>query len=412
MKYQFPHIAHINDVLPAIQDSPEFIVAEREHFTVVNYVVAHPETFPEVNTVTFTNGETAHEWIFETKADHYAAIRRELRGIIFDKDGNILVRRLHKFFNVNERDETQQHLIDLSEPHVILEKLDGSMITPIPIGDHFRWGTKMGITDVSMGAETFVATHPNYAEFARVMFTMGFTPIFEWCSRKQRIVIDYPEDRLVLIALRNTKTGEYASYKVMVENAKAWNIDVVKAYAGTADSMEHLIAETKAVEGSEGWIIRFDDGHMVKIKGEWYLRIHKTKDNLSQEKNVIELLISEKVDDAKAFMLADDRKRVEEFEDKFWKQVEDIAALFETYFGRLRDAEIDRKTYALEHMKEDNAKNPFASSIIFNLYNDKAALDTIKDLIAKNIGTQTRVDEARDYLWGGLRWNYHFDGDV
>ena len=393
MKYQFPHIAHINDVLPAIQDSPEFIVAEREHFTVVNYVVAHPETFPQVENVN-------------------NAIRRELRGIIFDKDGNVLARRLHKFFNVNERDETQQHLIDLSQPHVILEKLDGSMITPIPIGDHYRWGTKMGITDVSMGAETFVATHSNYAEFARVMFTMGFTPIFEWCSRKQRIVVDYPEDRLVLIALRNTKTGEYASYKVMVENAKAWDIDVVKAYAGTADSMEHLIAETKAVEGSEGWIIRFDDGHMVKIKGEWYLRIHKTKDNLSQEKNVIELLISEKVDDAKAFMLADDRKRVEEFEDKFWKQVEDIAALFETYYGRLRDAEIDRKTYALEHMKEDNAKNPFASSIIFNLYNGKAALDTIKDLIAKNIGTQTKVDEARDYLWGGLRWDYHFDGDT
>ena len=393
MRYQFPHIAHITDVLPAIQDSPEFIVAERDHFTVVNYVVAHPETFPEVENVN-------------------DAVRRELRGIIFDKDGNILVRRLHKFFNVNERDETQQHLIDLSEPHVILEKLDGSMITPIPIGDHFRWGTKMGITDVSMGAETFVATHPNYAEFARVMFTMGFTPIFEWCSRKQRIVVDYPQDRLVLIALRNTKTGEYASYKVMVENAKAWDIDVVKAYEGTADSMEHLIAETKAVEGSEGWIIRFDDGHMVKIKGEWYLRIHKTKDNLSQEKNVIELLISEKVDDAKAFMLADDRKRVEEFEDKFWQGVEDIAALFETYYGRLRDAEIDRKTYALEHMKEDNAKNPFASSIIFNLYNGKAALDTIKDLIAKNIGTQTRVDEARVYLWGNLRWNYHFDGDV
>ena len=51
MRYQFPHINHINDVLPAIKDSPEFIVAEREHYNVVNYVVAHPETFPEVKTV-------------------------------------------------------------------------------------------------------------------------------------------------------------------------------------------------------------------------------------------------------------------------------------------------------------------------------------------------------------------------
>ena len=386
MKYQFPYISHINDVLPAIQDSPEFIVAEREHFTVVNYVVAHPETFPQVENVN-------------------DSIRRELRGIIFAKDGSILARRLHKFFNVNERDETQQNLIDLSQPHVILEKLDGSMITPIPIGNHFRWGTKMGITDVSMGAETFVATHKNYEDFARMTFAMGFTPIFEWCSRKQRIVVDYSEDRLVLIALRNTMTGEYVKYNVMVESAKSYDIDVVKAYAGTADSMEHLISETKDIEGAEGWVIRFDDGHMVKIKGEWYLCIHKTKDNLSQEKNVIDLLISEKVDDAKSFMLEDDRKRVEEFEDKFWAGVEAMAESFESYHAANVAFGIDRKTWALEHMKGMNAKNPFASSIVFNLYNGKTALKSIIEIIAKNLGTQTKVDEAR-ILWGGLRWNY------
>jgi RNA ligase len=193
MRYQFPYIGHINDVLPAIQDSPEFIVAERDHFTVVNYMVAHPETFPEVTDVN-------------------SAIRRELRGIIFGKDGKVISRRLHKFFNVNERDETQQHLIDLSQPHVILEKLDGSMVTPIPVGDHLRWGTKMGITDVSMGAEAFVAAHPEYAEFAKWCQENNYTPIFEWVSRKQRIVIDYPEDNLILIAVRNNTTGEYLPY--------------------------------------------------------------------------------------------------------------------------------------------------------------------------------------------------------
>ena len=62
-------------------------------------------------------------------------------------------------------------------------------------------------------------------------------------------------------------------------------------------------------------------------------------------------------------------------------------------------------------MKDDNEDNPFTSSIIFGLYNGKPALETIKGLIAKNIGTQTRVDEAR-VLWYGVRWNYYFDGDV
>jgi RNA ligase len=407
MRYQFPHINHINDVLPAIKDSPEFIVAEREHYDVVNYVVAHPETFPEVKTVGLTNGTITHEGIFESEAAHYAAIRRECRGLIFDKQGNLIARRLHKFFNVNERDETQQHLIDLSQPHVILEKLDGSMITPIPIENHFRYATKMGITDVSMGAETFVATRKHYINFARVMFAMGFTPIFEWCSRKQRIVVDYPEDRLVLIAIRNTVTGEYASYDVMLECGRSYSIDVVKAYTGSVESMTHLIDETRDLKGVEGWVIRFDDGHMVKIKAEEYLRFHKTKDSLSQEKNVIDLIISENVDDAKAFMMPEDRKRVEEFEYKFWHNVEAMARMFEAYHSTNVAHGIDRKTWALEHMKSMNESNPFASSIVFNLYNGKTALDTIKDLIAKNLSTQTRVDEAR-CLWGGLRWNYTF----
>ena len=130
MQYQFPKITHIDQVLTVIKDSPEFIVAERENYNVINYMVSMADTFPEVTDVN-------------------AAIRRECRGLVFDKQGYVIARRLHKFFNVNEKDETQLSKIDLDQPHVILEKLDGSMVTPIPIGDHLRWGTKMGITDRS-----------------------------------------------------------------------------------------------------------------------------------------------------------------------------------------------------------------------------------------------------------------------
>jgi hypothetical protein len=120
MHYTFPKITHINDILPAIEGSPEFIVAERDGYKVVNYMVNQPDTFPEVT-------------------DYNSAVRRECRGIIFDTDGNLISRRLHKFFNCGERDETQIDKIDLSKPHVILEKLDGcltgdtNVITPYGI---------------------------------------------------------------------------------------------------------------------------------------------------------------------------------------------------------------------------------------------------------------------------------------
>lgn len=383
MKYQFPKIKHIDDVLPAIEGRDEFVVAERDGYKVVNYMVAMSDTFPEVD-------------------DEHSAIRRECRGIIFDQDGNLIARRLHKFFNVNERDETLMHNIDLSQPHVILEKLDGSMITPFYVDGKLRWGTKMGLTDVAKPVENFVARHPNYVQFAECCLALEATPIFEWCSRSQRIVVDYPEDRLVLIAVRNNRFGTYTDMQMMQFNAQQYGIDVVRIFDGTAESMQHLIDDVRAQEGIEGYVIRFYDGHMVKIKGDWYVRIHKVKDSIAREKNIIDLIVNEKVDDAKAFMLDSDRERVEDFEEKFWKGVTDSVTLYEDMFRRFQYTYKDKKEFAIGCSQ---TLHPLTKGIMFSLWDGKNARDLILDMIRRNLGTQTKVDSVRS-LWYGHKWNY------
>ena len=145
MKYDFPSITNLDEVRDVVKDLPEFIIAERDWGYAVNYLVSGPDTFPSVHTA---GGSAA----MRDAATRAKAIRRECRGLLFYPDGRIMSRRLHKFFNVNERDETQMHRIDLGQPHVILEKLDGSMITPVYTDHGVRWGTKMGITEVSMQA--------------------------------------------------------------------------------------------------------------------------------------------------------------------------------------------------------------------------------------------------------------------
>lgn len=384
MKYQFPVIKHIDDVLPAIEGRDEFVVAERDGYKVVNYMVAMSDTFPEVD-------------------DEHSAIRRECRGIIFDENGNLIARRLHKFFNVNERDETLLHKIDLSQPHVILEKLDGSMITPFYVYDSIRWGTKMGLTDVAKPVEDFVARNTDYHIMASELLETNLTPIFEWCSRSQRIVVDYPEDRLVLIAIRDNVTGKYLNYEDMkVYINSEFDIDVVKAYPGTAESMQHLIDDVRGQEGIEGYVIRFDDGHMVKIKGDWYVRIHKVKDSIAREKNIIDLIVNEKIDDAKAFMLDSDRERVEDFEEKFWKGVTDSVTLYEDMFRRFQYTYKDKKEFAIGCSQ---TLHPLTKGIMFSLWDGKNARDLILDMIRRNLGTQTKVDSVRS-LWYGYKWNY------
>ncbi len=192
MNYKFPEIRSIHDVLPHIEGRSEFIVAEREFGTVINYMVSMADTFN-----------------MDGPEDIGGAIRRECRGLKFYPDGTIAARTFHKFFNMGEREETQPHLIDFSRDHTIMTKLDGSMIHPMKVGDRIRWMSKMGITDVALQAEEFVSVNTKYLAFASWCIDNSMTPIFEWCSRKQKIVIDYPEDSLTLLAVRDNITGEY-----------------------------------------------------------------------------------------------------------------------------------------------------------------------------------------------------------
>lgn len=67
----------------------------------------------------------------------------------------------------------------------------------------------MGITDVASLAEEFVADKPNYVEFANECIGMKYTPIFEYTSPNNRIVVKYDEERLTLTAVRHNRTGRY-----------------------------------------------------------------------------------------------------------------------------------------------------------------------------------------------------------
>lgn len=387
MKYKFPHIDHIDQVRPVIENVEGFIMAERDWGWVANYVQMGPHVFPEV----------------QSDAD---AIRRECRGLIFDKTGRLISRPLHKFFNIGERAETMPDLVDLSQPHVILEKLDGSMIRPIPMETGvYRLGTKMGVTDVSMQAEVWLVDHPFYNQFIRWCIESNLTPIFEWCSRKQRIVIDYPEDRLVLIAVRYNHTGEYEPYHRLQDYAATYNLDLVRTYEGTVHSMVHLMQETHDMQGQEGWVIRFDDGHMLKLKASEYVTIHKAKENILREKGVIEMLLDEKSDDVKPFLIEEDRRRLEEYEDAFWHGISVTIHQWENTDRQMREryTRDQRKEFALD---DANKLDPYLKTAIFKAW-DNPNYDwraAVLDRVRLSLSSQAKVDDAR-HLWGGVKWN-------
>jgi RNA ligase len=191
MNYKFPIINDISEVRTAIKGRPEFLEIHKHDYIVFNYAVATPETFPKVE-----------GW--------KNAILRECRGLIFNKEGKLIRRPYHKFFNLNEREETSDDVLTYYDSNWhVLEKLDGSMIAPFYSEGKIRWGTKLGITDITYDVEKYISNKPEYEKFATEVVNKNYTPIFEWCSNKNRIVVSYPEDKLILTAIRNNITGNY-----------------------------------------------------------------------------------------------------------------------------------------------------------------------------------------------------------
>lgn len=381
--YSFPEIRHISDVLPHIEGASEFIHAVKDGYQVINYAVSTPETFGDPDTLT-------------------GQIRRECRGLIFSEDGNIIARRFHKFFNVNEREETLFHNVDFALPHSVMVKLDGSMISPMLVRGAVRWATKMGITDTAMEAEEYVARNPYYVEFASILMEMGFTPIFEWVSPRNKIVIDYTEEALILTAIRGMKSGKYFTPNVDVMIPEAIPVCDIFSEKFSLGYMEGV----RVRKDIEGVVVRFDSGHMVKVKADDYVLRHKSKDAITREKNVLQMIFNDQVDDVLPMLTAEDAGRLEAFREKVLGGVSVCVKFMDHMFNHFKEDYPTKRDFAIA--TAPNGAGPAAlhgymRAIMFALYDGKNTEEVMLDMIRKNLGSTQKIESVRE-LWYGFRW--------
>ena len=382
MNYTFPTIRHIDDVLPHIEGRKEFVVAERDYGTVINYVVAMQDTFDMY--------PAGYNGTLSTY-DLGGAIRRECRGLIFDLDGNLMSRPFHKFFNVGEREETQSHAIDLSVGHTIMEKMDGSMIRPLLVDGYLRLGTKMGVTTVAMQAEEFLVTQSaEKLAWLRKCVEDSVTPLFEWVSPENQIVLNYDEPELVYLGTRDNVTGAY----VMDTSCP---FPTVPQYGSLELGLNDYMDIARKQEAREGDIIRFADGHMVKIKNDWYVRIHKCMDRIRFDRNIVDLIINEEVDDVLPLLPEKEVAKVRDFETRFW---EAFKRTEENLMLRFLEAKAnygeDRKRIALEFIPL--LENKMDAPIIFKMLDGIDLREFMLKIVRDSVNNNTKWDKTAEWL--------------
>ena len=381
----FPEIKQISDVLPAIAGRSEFSVGDgSRYFDVVDYHMMDSHTFKDDD-------------------PDIAAIRRECRGLLFHKDGRIARRGFHKFFNIGETDETFPDNIDLSTGYHLLEKLDGSMIGPFiseTLGSIY-WASMRGSYRYHERlAGLFDGTA--YARLVEALAEKNATAIFEFCSPENRVVVEYTEPQMTLLAVRDLYSGRYYDRDEIESLATEFDIPLVQPLEHKAVSAAALISELASLKKMEGAVLWMDGRPHAKFKGEWYLQLHKLLGYFKFEKDIARLVLSGNSDDLMGILNAPKREALISYRDALLDGVKQVAKQCSTMAADVTHKKIERKAFAVDYDAPQVMKG-----FLFRYYDRFDRAQFLDDVIAKGIAMTTsfsKWDQFKSSVGLELTW--------
>ena len=294
------------------------------------------------------------------------------RGLVTDKDGNVVARPFKKFFNLEEGKHTPTSDFD------VYMKLDGSL------GILFNYeGEWVLATRGSFTSDQAIKGVEMLKKYYYEQLHKDYTYLFEIIYDDNRIVVRYPYEELVLLGMINTKNGDEVDIhngevriRNMINNV---GFRVVKKYDGISDysSLKEMVNDNE-----EGFVVRFSNGSRMKVKGEEYIRLHKILTNISTT-TVWEVLATD----------GDMNEMLRDVPDEFYKKIKDYQTRLENNYIKVKSIADDlfknlleknggqtpeRKLYA-EWVK--NQKPSYVHSLLFRLYDGRENKDIIWKLI-------------------------------
>lgn len=186
-----------------------------------------------------------------------------------------------------------------------------------------------------------------------------------------------------------------------------YNIPVVKTWKGNFAGIDQFLAEIGGEEQCEGYIIRFENGHMVKLKNAWYLNLHRAKDQLSNEKNVYRLVLSEHHDDLLPQLDPDTRRALENFAADLSHAVKTQAATLDNAVKANWELYGNRRDFALNFGSKQEL-----SAVVFKILDGRDAYEALVDWLLAQTSTQAKLDAAKK-KFGQLNWSdYYYAVDL
>lgn len=189
------------------------------------------------------------------------------RGLVLDiEKQEIVALPFPKFYNYGEV------TFDLpNEPFQAYEKYDGSLGIAYYYNNQWYVVTKGSFTsNQSIWATKHIRSHvPSF-------MIPGNTYLFELIYPENKIVVRYNEQMMVLLAAYNNVSGE--EFLPEFPDEGIYRNPHIYNYS----SIDEMIKLAKTLPpNKEGFVVRFQNGYRVKIKGKEYLEIHKAMSQIT-----------------------------------------------------------------------------------------------------------------------------------
>jgi RNA ligase len=341
------------------------------------------------------------------------------RGLVLDTEGNVVAKPFPKFFNYEEHKPEDIP----NENFEVYEKMDGSLgiffYYEEELSDERRYNIWFN-NNYETGMERFfdpnnlpdfddpyyeptpkikgewhMATRGSFTseqaikgmeilnKYNRVQLMENYTYLVEIIYPENRIVVDYgKEERLVLLGIVRTDSGEELDYSTMCNESDVTGIPLVMKYKTWGEDWETLKKEIS--KDNEGYVIRFSGGMRMKIKGDEYVRLHRILTNFST-KDIWELLRNNEQLEPFLERVPDEfdvwvKEVVRDLKYSFFNINDRVGKMYDYFrYGKYNDKEVEptKKEFAEYVMKQTEHLRP----VLFAMWDNNN--ERVNDIIWK-----------------------------
>ncbi len=285
----------------------------------------------------------------QTRVDWRQPYGHVCRGLILREDNlDVVAFGLAKFFNLGEVHAAPVLAGDDIKGLTFIEKMDGTMLQRFwnPLAHRFDYSTRFQLPeDLARNEVALGLTWQNLIDTAaQEHFNVGRDPskwrddyrfqdpketwTLELCSRLNKVVVDYPEPKLTLLARRRRDTLE----ELPIDEADFPHRPRTWTFAAREHALEFV--EARSGPELEGFVVKDAAHNRVKLKGSKYVALHAMRGGLTSFGALVEMAVGATSGDTEELLVYFPEYRP--VLDKIRDEWESLVRRHEEAYGKIR----------------------------------------------------------------------------